>query len=109
MGVGKGYWMAPMAPIAKVVSLADEEQLLFDACDAGASETHCVEAGSLKKGGYVMLRQRPCTIVEYSKSKTGKHGHCKAHIIGTDIFTGKKYEELVPSSHNIQVPNVKRT
>jgi len=38
-------------------------------------------------------------------SKTGKHGHAKCHFTATDIFTGKKMEELVPSSHNLEVSN----
>ncbi len=41
-------------------------------------------------------------------SKTGKHGHAKCHFTATDIFTGKKMEELVPSSHNLEVPIVTR-
>merc|ERR1711982_106665 len=42
-------------------------------------------------------------------SKTGKHGHAKAHIVALDIFTSKKYEDLCPTSHNVEVPFVKRT
>merc|ERR1712048_315893 len=41
--------------------------------------------------------------------KTGKHGHAKAHIVALDIFTGKKYEDLCPTSHNLSVPFVKNT
>merc|ERR1712073_125194 len=44
-----------------------------------------------------------------STSKTGKHGHAKAHIVALDIFTSKKYEDLCPTSHNVEVPFVKRT
>merc|ERR1711877_94141 len=32
----------------------------------------------------------------------------KAHIVALDIFTGKKLEDLCPTSHNVEVPFVKR-
>merc|ERR1719198_1620308 len=56
-----------------------------------------------------MIKERPCKCVEVSTSKTGKHGHAKAHIVAVDIFTGKKLEDLCPCSHNLEVPFVKRT
>ena len=38
-----------------------------------------------------------------STSKTGKHGHAKCNFTAVDIFTGKKYEDMTPSSHNVDV------
>ena len=54
------------------------------------------------------VQGRPCKIVEMSTSKTGKHGHAKVHMVALDIFTGKKLEDICPSTHNMEVPNVKR-
>lgn len=73
-----------------------------------ASYTVPKVCSDLKKNDYVILKKAPCKIVEISFAKTGKHGHMKAHIIGIDIFNGKKYEDIIPGSHNVDVPIVKR-
>ena len=69
------------------------------------------QASACRKGGYLCIdsNDRPVKIIEMSTSKTGKHGHAKVHFVGIDIFTGKKYEMLQSSTHNVMVPIVTRS
>ena len=76
--------------------------------DTGAQDSTSIPVNKLKKGGYVLLEGRPCRVVDIAKSKTGKHGHAKASIAGTDLFTGRRYEAHLPTSHDIEVPIVER-
>ncbi|KAI9091885.1 putative HYP2-translation initiation factor eIF5A.1 [Phlyctochytrium arcticum] len=86
----------------------EEHHEEFDSADAGAALTYPLQCSALRKNGFVCIKGRPCKIVDMSTSKTGKHGHAKVHLVATDIFTGKKLEELSPSTHNMDVPNVRR-
>eukprot|EP01080_Neovahlkampfia_damariscottae_P011150 gene11150-3972_t len=76
--------------------------------DSGASSTYPKQAGAFKKGDYIVIKDRPCKVIDYSTSKTGKHGHAKANIVAIDLFTGKKLEDICPTSHNMNAPNVTR-
>ena len=75
----------------------------------GGSLTYPSTAGKVKKNGHVILKGFPCKVVSVSVSKTGKHGHAKSAITGICVFTGKKCEDSIPSSHNVDVPNMKKT
>lgn len=86
--------------------MADDEQETFESGGAGAALTEPIRAGEVKKGMTVMLKGKPCKVIEITTSKTGKHGHAKANITGLDIFTGKKYVDISPTSHNMTKPVV---
>lgn len=62
-------------------AMADAD-IEFQRGDAGASATYPMQCSALRKNGHVVLRGRPCKIVEMSTSKTGKHGHAKVSAHG---------------------------
>jgi len=86
----------------------EEHHETFESATSGASLTYPMQCSALRKGGHVVIKGRPCKIVVMSTSKTGKHGHAKVHLVAIDIFTNKKLEDLSPSTHNMDVPNVSR-
>lgn len=67
-----------------------------------------VQAGSIKKGDYCMLKGFPCLVSDATTTKNNK-GAVRTTISGTDIFTHKKYEENCPASSTVQVPALKET
>eukprot|EP00944_MAST-04C_sp_MAST-4C-sp1_P009665 g9665.t1 len=83
--------------------MSDDE---FESGGSGASLVVPKRAGELKKGMVAFLKEKPCKIIEVTTSKTGKHGHAKANITGIDIFTGKKYIDISPTSHTMYQPVV---
>merc|ERR1712093_153693 len=77
--------------IDRLNKMADENYEIEGAGDAGAADTQPMEAGRIRKGGFIMIKGNPCKVVDVSTSKTGKHE-----------------EELCPSTHNAEVPFVAR-
>ncbi|CAI9103086.1 OLC1v1001520C1 [Oldenlandia corymbosa var. corymbosa] len=86
--------------------MSDEGAHFEHKADTGASKTYPQQAGTIRKNGYIIIKNRPCKVFEVSTSKTGKHGHAKCHFVGIDIFSGKKLKDFVPSSYNCDVPHV---
>merc|ERR1712124_144154 len=83
-----------------------DEQYQMETTESGASDTHMVEAGQIRKGGHIIIKGKACKVKDVSVSKTGKHGHAKCKFAATCIFTGTSAEELCPSTHTIDVPFV---
>lgn len=86
----------------------DEHDQEFQSADSGAAKTYPIQCSALRKNGFVCIKGKPCKIVEMSTSKTGKHGHAKVHMVALEIFTQKKMEDICPSTHKMEVPNVSR-
>jgi translation initiation factor 5A len=57
----------------------------------------------------MMIKGHPCKVLSISVSKTGKHGHAKCNFIAVDIFSGKKLEDMIPSTHGTTVPIVNKS
>ena len=56
-----------------------------------------------------MLRDtHPCKVVENKRSQPGKHGSAKYHVVGVDIFTHRKVEDIFVSGRLVKVPGVEK-
>ncbi len=67
-----------------------------------------VDLGSLKYGSYILIEGEPCRIVEYDKSKPGKHGAAKARVVGIGVFDNVKRSLVLPVSTNVEVPLIEK-
>ena len=67
-----------------------------------------VQPEALKKPGFAMIQGNCCRISEINhKPKATANGNKRLHLVGTHIFTGKKYEDtlnLTAGFHGIDVP-----
>ena len=60
--------------------MAEDET--FQSQDSGAADSYPIEAGQIRKGGYIMIKGTPCKVSDVTSSKTGKHGHAKCLSYG---------------------------
>jgi len=68
-------------------------------------EVSFAPANNLRIGSIVLLREAfPCKVVDLAKAKTGKHGSAKIRVVGVDVLSGRKYEEIFQSKEQICLP-----
>jgi|TARA_B100001750_G_C15403955_1_gene544102 translation initiation factor 5A len=67
-----------------------------------------VDLGSVKTGSYILIDGEPCKIVQYDKSKPGKHGSAKARVVGVGLFDDVKRSIVSPVSATVEVPLIEK-
>lgn len=67
-----------------------------------------VRLGAIKVGSFVMVENEPCKIMDYSKSKPGKHGSAKAQVVTIGVFDGVKRSFVKPVDSNVEVPLIEK-
>jgi len=66
------------------------------------------ELGAIKVGSYVLIDGEPCRIVDYAKSKPGKHGSAKARVVAIGVFDGVKRSFVKPVDSQVEVPLIEK-
>ena len=68
-----------------------------------------VLVNTLRKPGYCMIRGQPCRITEIiQKAKATNKGNDRIHLVGLHMVTGKKYEDTLLATLQIDQIVVKR-
>ena len=63
-----------------------------------------MELGALRVGSYIIIDGEPCRIMNYTKSKPGKHGSAKARIVAVGVFDEAKRTLVKPVNAQVEVP-----
>jgi len=67
-----------------------------------------VELGALRVGSYIIIDGEPCRIMNYTKSKPGKHGSAKARIVAVGVFDEAKRTLVKPVNAQVEVPIIEK-
>ncbi len=67
-----------------------------------------MDVGALRVGSYIIIDGEPCKIVNYTKSKPGKHGSAKARIVAIGVFDESKKTIVKPVSAQVEVPLIEK-
>jgi translation initiation factor 5A len=85
----------------------DVVQNAFNRNRVSAPMTRPIDVGSLRVGGYMIIDNEPCRIVDITKSKPGKHGSAKARIVAIGVFDNQKRQFVKPVDSNAEIPITK--
>ncbi len=75
--------------------------------ESDVAKQNTLPANKLKKGDYVILRKKPCKIIEIIISFSGKSGKVKIAIIAQD-FSLQKCEDVFWADQIVEIFNVKK-
>ncbi len=67
-----------------------------------------MDVGTLRVGSFVIVDGEPCRVVDYSKSKPGKHGSAKARVVAISVFDGGKRSFVKPVDAQVEVPIIEK-
>jgi translation initiation factor 5A len=62
------------------------------------------DAGSLKKGDYIVIEGVACTVTDVAISRPGKHGHAKMNLVAVGMIDQKKRNVVMPGHDSVEVP-----
>lgn len=84
--------------------IQDDEQhdQTFEQHQQHASPTYAALVSTLTKGAHVIIRGRPCKILEISKIGTN------IHLVARDIFTDRILSDDIESTQSVEIPHVYR-
>lgn len=82
--------------------LDDAEEKYFEA-ESGGSSTKQIKVSDLKKNGHIVIKGRPCKIVEISSVDQSP-----VKVVALDIFTLKKLEDSLQAASSVDEPVVTR-
>jgi len=67
-----------------------------------------MDLGALRVGSYIIIEGEPCRIMDYTKSKPGKHGSAKARIVAVGVFDDSKRTIVKPVDAQVEVPIIEK-
>jgi len=67
-----------------------------------------MDLGALRVGSYIIIDGEPCRIMDYTKSKPGKHGSAEARIVAVGVFDEAKRTLVKPVDAQVEVPIIEK-